>query len=310
MAISGAAASPNMGYHSSPAITFLLALFNVRLGWWFGNPGSEGADTYRLAGPSFALRPLIEETFGLTTDEAPYVYLSDGGHFENLGLYEMVRRRCRHIIAVDAGADQDYGFEDLGNAVRKIAIDLGVRIRFHGLDKIKKRPKKGIIGQGYPYHAIGEIDYPAATAATAISRDPVHQGYYHGVEDAGIHAYATANPTFPHESTINQWFSESQFESYRALGFGITDGILNDVLDRYDHRKTVNLAGIFQHLRDDAERAFKETQKKAKEAAHLIQANPPGTEPSGGALSGGGTSGEPGGGSAPNGGRENGRGAD
>jgi hypothetical protein len=312
MAISGAAASPNMGYHSSPAITFLLALFNVRLGWWFGNPGSEGADTYRLAGPSFALRPLIEETFGLTTDEAPYVYLSDGGHFENLGLYEMVRRRCRHIIAVDAGADQDYGFEDLGNAVRKIAIDLGVRIRFHGLDKIKKRPKKGIIGQGYPYHAIGEIDYPAADGC-----DPSDLGVilyikagYHGVEDAGIHAYATANPTFPHESTINQWFSESQFESYRALGFGITDGILNDVLDRYDHRKTVNLAGIFQHLRDDAERAFKETQKKAKEAAHLIQANPPGTEPSGGALSGGGTSGEAGGGSAPNGGRENGRGAD
>jgi hypothetical protein len=284
MAISGAAASPNMGYHSSPAITFLLALLNVRLGWWFGNPGSEGANTYRLAGPSFALRPLIEETFGLTTDEAPYVYLSDGGHFENLGLYEMVRRRCRHIIAVDAGADPDYGFEDLGNAVRKIAIDLGVRIRFHGLDKLKKRPKKGIIGQGCPYHAIGEIDYPAADGG-----DPSDLGVilyikagYHGVEDAGIRAYATANPTFPHESTINQWFSESQFESYRALGFVITDGILNDVLDRYDHRKAVDLAGIFQHLRDDAMHAFSETQKKAKEAAHLIQATPPGTESSGG----------------------------
>jgi hypothetical protein len=283
MAISGAAASPNMGYHSSPAITFLLALFNVRLGWWFGNPGSEGADTYRLAGPSFALRPLIEETFGLTTDEAPYVYLSDGGHFENLGLYEMVRRRCRHIIAVDAGADPDYGFEDLGNAVRKIAIDLGVTIRFHGLDKLKKRPKKGIIGQGYPYHAIGEIDYPAADGG-----DRGHLGVilyikagYHGVEDAGIRAYATANPTFPQQSTIDQWFSESQFESYRALGFEITDGILNDVLDRYDHRKTVNLAGIFQHLRDDAEHAFRVTQKKAKEAAHQIQATPPGTEPGG-----------------------------
>jgi predicted acylesterase/phospholipase RssA len=308
MAISGAAASPNMGYHSSPAITFLLALFNVRLGWWFGNPGSEGADTYRLAGPSFALRPLVEETFGLTTDEAPYVYLSDGGHFENLGLYEMVRRRCRHIIAVDAGADPDYGFQDLGNAVRKIAIDLGVTIRFHGLDKLKKRPEKGITGQGYPYHAIGEIDYPAADGG-----DPSGLGVilyikagYHGVEDAGIRAYAAANPTFPHESTIDQWFSESQFESYRALGFEITDGILNDVLDRYDQRKTVKLAGIFQHLRDEAEQAFRAAQKKTKEAAHLIQAIPPGTEPSGGAPSGGGTSGGASGAGAPNDGHENG----
>src|SRR5262249_28272278 len=120
LAISGAAASPNMGYHSSPGITFLLALFNVRLGWWLGNPGIEGQETFRHAGPRFALVPLVEETFGLTTDERRYVYLSDGGHFENLGLYEMVRRRCRYIVAVDAGCDPDYTFEDLGNAVRKI----------------------------------------------------------------------------------------------------------------------------------------------------------------------------------------------
>ena len=64
--------------------------------------------------------------FGLTTDDRPYVYLSDGGHFENLGLYEMVRRRCRFIVVSDAGCDPDFVFEDLGNAVRKIAIDLGI----------------------------------------------------------------------------------------------------------------------------------------------------------------------------------------
>jgi hypothetical protein len=280
MAISGAAASPNMGYHSSPAITFLLALFNVRLGWWFGNPGVEGAQTYRLAGPAFALHPLVDETFGLTTDQNPYVYLSDGGHFENLGLYEMVRRRCRHIIVVDAGQDPDYGFEDLGNAVRKIAIDLGVTIRFHGLDKLKKRPKKGIVGEGYPYHAIGEIDYPAADGGAPDDFGVILfiKPGYHGVEDAGIRAYATANPTFPHQSTIDQWFSESQFESYRSLGFEITDGIFNDVLDRYDHRKTVDLRGIFQHLRKEAEQEFRTAQDKAKTAARRMQAAPPGDE--------------------------------
>jgi hypothetical protein len=118
MAISGAAASPNMGYHSSPAVTFLLALFNVRLGWWLGNPGPEGDRTYTHEGPDFAVWWLLLETFGLTTSTRPYVYLSDGGHFENLGLYEMVRRRCRFIVAVDAGADPDYAFEDLGTRAR------------------------------------------------------------------------------------------------------------------------------------------------------------------------------------------------
>ena len=92
--ISGAAASPNMGYHSSPLVTFLLTLFNVRLGWWLGNPGVRGDHTFYLASPRVAVRPIVAEAFGLTGSTGPYVYLSDGGHFENLGLYEMVLRRC------------------------------------------------------------------------------------------------------------------------------------------------------------------------------------------------------------------------
>ena len=76
MAISGAAVSPNMGCCSSPSITLLLALFNVRLGWWLGNPGAEGQRAYKTEGPSFAVKPLVEEAFGLTTDDRPYVYLS------------------------------------------------------------------------------------------------------------------------------------------------------------------------------------------------------------------------------------------
>ena len=73
---------------------------------------------------------------GVWPDHRPnrYVYLSDGGHFENLGLYEMVRRRCRLIVVIDAGCDPDFAFEDLGNAVRKIYIDLGIRIQFEGLE--------------------------------------------------------------------------------------------------------------------------------------------------------------------------------
>ena len=79
-----------------------MALFNVRLGWWLGNPGPEGTPTYRHEVPRRA--PSWSTTWATTEDKA-YVYLSDGGHFENLGIYEMVRRRCRLIVVSDAGRD-------------------------------------------------------------------------------------------------------------------------------------------------------------------------------------------------------------
>ncbi|MDQ3413428.1 MAG: hypothetical protein M3480_00380, partial [Verrucomicrobiota bacterium] len=128
--ISGAAASPNMGYHSSPIVTFILTLLNVRLGAWLGNPGGPGDDTFQLGYPRFSVGPMIAEAFGLTNNCSPYVYLSDGGHFENLGLYEMVLRRCHYIVVSDAGEDPLCSFADLGSAVRKIRIDFGISIEF------------------------------------------------------------------------------------------------------------------------------------------------------------------------------------
>lgn len=235
MAISGAAASPNQGYNSSPALAFLMALFNVRLGWWLGNPGPAGESTYAHDGPRTAVKSLLSEMLGMTRDDGEYVYLSDGGHFENLGLYEMVRRRCRLIIVSDAGCDPHYAFEDLGNAVRKIQIDLGVRIRFWGLDKLRPRGADGAASGIGPYHAIGEINYVASDGRSG-NDDRLQNGIilyikpaYHGTESsAGIRSYAAVNRDFPHDDTANQWFGESQLESYRALGFEITDAILTE----------------------------------------------------------------------------------
>ncbi|MEJ0073836.1 MAG: hypothetical protein WDO17_00055 [Alphaproteobacteria bacterium] len=250
-AISGAAASPSMGYHSSPIVSLLLALFNVRLGWWLGNPGPKGAPHYYQSdGPKVAIFPFIAEMFGLTTDDRHYVYLSDGGHFENLGLYEMIRRRCRCIVVSDAGCDPNYGFEDLGNAVRKIAIDLGVEIRFGRLHELKGRAKDGSVIKG-AYYAVGEIDYKTAPEWKSAADDYgararngtilyVKPGY-HGTESAGVVAYATANAAFPHETTADQFFSESQFESYRTLGFEIMDGVLKNAAENVD---TIADAGI------------------------------------------------------------------
>ena len=291
MAISGAAVSPNMGYHSSPSIALLLTLFNVRLGWWLGNPGKAGNETYKWDGPKRATMLLFDEALGRTTDQSPYVYLSDGGHFENLGLYEMVRRRCRLIVLVDAGCDGDFSFEDLGNAVRKIYIDLGIRIVFRGLNRLKNRPSAKLLSRRLqdavarasltaaaaadqanaqggnagaeagdtlgetPYYAIGTIGYKDADSVKPDPEKPhdagaqVEDGYilyikpaYHGTEEsAGVRSYARANPDFPHESTTDQWFTESQFESYRSLGLDIAKDILDhEVVLREDPKLTLH----------------------------------------------------------------------
>jgi hypothetical protein len=229
MAISGAAVSPNMGYSSSPSITLLLTLFNVRLGWWLGNPGDAGEDSYQSEGPTWAAKPLIQEAFGQTTDARSFVYLSDGGHFENLGLYEMVRRRCRFIIVVDAGCDPKFAFADLGNAVRKIFIDLGIRITFRDLQALRNRPTEGASPvDDIPYFAVGTIHYKGADGVDCGNGHVLYvKPAYHGTEGAGIRSYATAHKEFPHESTLDQWFTESQFESYRSLGLDV----MNDILD-------------------------------------------------------------------------------
>ncbi len=130
--VSGAAVSPNMGAASKPALTFLLTLFNARLGAWLANPGPAGHAVWRNSRLSYGAAPLLHEMFGRTSDRNPYVYLSDGGHFDNLGLYEMVRRRCRFIVVSDAGCDPTYRFDDLANAIRKVRLDFGVDIDFPG----------------------------------------------------------------------------------------------------------------------------------------------------------------------------------
>jgi hypothetical protein len=105
LAISGAAASPNQGYNSSSLVTFLMTLFNVRLGWWLGNSARPDSFAWKRKGPRHAAMPLFIEALGLTNENRAFLNLSDGGHFENLGIYEMLRRRCRYIVVIDAEHD-------------------------------------------------------------------------------------------------------------------------------------------------------------------------------------------------------------
>lgn len=261
MAISGAAANPNMGYHSSPLVTILMTLFNVRLGWWLPNPRfpldhifspSARAEFWHRSGPRLSVWPLLQELFGLTDDSRGYIELTDGGHFENLGLYEMVLRRCGNIIVVDAGADPAFGYEDLGNALRKIRVDLGIPIEFANKPNMHAG-EKHMASHKNRYCAVADIRYscvddniftetapdgsfleynkPSAVDACSLLDGKLIyiKACLSGVDEPmDVTEYSRNHRLFPHEGTGNQFFNEAQFESYRALGSHIVDIIAKD----------------------------------------------------------------------------------
>jgi len=216
--ISGAAASPSMGSFSSPAVGFVMTLLNARLGAWLGNPGDAGERTWKQDGPRSAVGSLVKEALGLTDNTSAYVYLSDGGHFENLALYEMILRRCRQIVVLDGGCDPDFTYNDLGNALRKVRIDLNVPIEFADQDTQPLREKKRRC-------AVATIRYSAVDATWPDGQLIYIKPMLLGTEPPDVEAYAAANPPFPHQSTGNQWFNESQTESYRMLGLHTVDEI-------------------------------------------------------------------------------------
>ena len=222
IAISGAAVSPNMGDHTSSVVAFLLTLFNVRLGAWLGNPGKAGDRTYDRSSPRSGALHVVAEAFSLTNDCHKYVYLSDGGHFDNLGLYEMVRRSCRYIVVCDAGEDPDYGFDNLANAIRKIRIDFGIEITFRPSVSIVSSKDKDV-AKG-KYCARGTIKYTKDQADDGFILY-IKTAFYRRNEPIDILGYAGQSQAFPNESTGDQFFTESQFESYRALGEHIVDEI-------------------------------------------------------------------------------------
>ncbi|MBV8590763.1 MAG: patatin-like phospholipase family protein [Acetobacteraceae bacterium] len=218
LTLSGAAVSPNWGYHSSPATAFLMTLFNVRLGAWLPNPAViKTPNELQRSAPVNSLLPFFNELLGRTTERSRNIYLSDGGHFDNLGLYEMLRRRCRLILVIDAGQDPELKLTDLGNAIRKASIDLDVKVIMRpmrlasriAIEKLSPNGRAAVLG-----YAIGRIRYPERRGGLLIYLKP---SWLENIP-ADVRAYGALHPEFPHESTSDQWFTESQFESYRRLG--------------------------------------------------------------------------------------------
>lgn len=233
VAVSGAAVSPNMGFHTSTSVAALLTAFNLRLARWCPNPMKE--NTWRKESPALAAWPLFAELFGGADGRNAWLNLSDGGHFDNLGLYELVRRRAALIIATDVAADGDYDFDDLAMVVRKLSVDFGVELQIDeaALDDIRPpAPAPGADPDTPPrfskkHWAFGRICYPDGS-------DPGYLIYVKSslTQDApvDIRQYRDAHPDFPHESTADQWFDEDQFEAYRHLGQDIAEHLLDGLL--------------------------------------------------------------------------------
>ena len=226
MAVSGAAASPNQGYNTATAVAFLMTVFDVRLGWWLGNPRRN--DKYPLFSPRFNLATLVMELFGLTNSQAGFVNLSDGGHFDNMGLYELIRRRCRYIVLADAEQDGKLIFGSLTTTLRNVRMDFGVEIDI-ALDRIQKNEK----GFSAAHCVVGTIRYPEDSGRPDEERRPGYLLYLKssltGDEPADVTGYHAGHPEFPHQSTGDQWFTERQFEAYRKLGQHIVQTAIGSV---------------------------------------------------------------------------------
>lgn len=210
--ISGAAVDPNVGVTRSRPLAFLMTLLNIRIGYWARNPGKPAPLSSRLSRSPNWFFYTLRELLGFDVDETrQYVYLSDGGHFENLGLYELIRRRCRFIIVSDAGEDSDWTFGSLANAIEKVRVDFAVHINIdtreltpRGSNQISRKP-----------FVIGDIQYADGRHGTLLYLKTCVIG---GLPE-DVYGYHRAHPRFPNESTKDQFFEEPQFEAYRELGF-------------------------------------------------------------------------------------------
>jgi len=183
IAISGAAGSPTVGYHSSPVVSLLLTLFTLRLGRWLGNPGHAGNEVYLRSGPRSSVQVVLDEALGHTDAHHPYVYLCDGGLFENLGLYEMVLRRCHTIVVIDARSDPACAFGDLGNAIRRIRVDFGIHIDFQELPIYPREP--GGPARAGKYCTVGTIRYSSVDPGST-------DGTFGSQTEAALRAYQQA----------------------------------------------------------------------------------------------------------------------
>jgi len=218
MAISGAAVNPNSYVTRSRPVSFLMTLLNLRLGYWIRNPKRPASFKGVFSRPWWFFYMLYEILGNGLNENYRHVHLADGGHFENLGLYELVRRRCRFIIISDAAADPDYGFLDLAKVIEMVRVDFGAKVTLFTDSLIPTGDRR-----------LSEYAFTMGTIKYLGCEEPAKLIYIKTAITKGmsedIYGYRRANPTYPDESTADQFFDETQFEAYRELGFQIGEAL-------------------------------------------------------------------------------------
>ncbi|PZM08062.1 hypothetical protein [Rhizobium tubonense] len=240
MALSGAAVSPLMGLNTTRFGSFWLTLLNIRLGAWLREP------SLKKVAPAFPnVSYLFKELAATATEEDPFLQISDGGHIENLGVYELLRRRCRFIVAVDGEHDGKMTFHALTNLQRLAYIDFGIVIDANLADL-----RLGETGLSRSHFRFCRIRYPADKDRTG---EEIGYLIYlklslTGNEGEFIRRYKLDEPSFPHQSTANQFFTEVQFEAYRALGEHVGDKMFLSALTGFTDNSNTDLETWFKAL--------------------------------------------------------------
>nr|WP_315204843.1 hypothetical protein [uncultured Albidiferax sp.] len=243
VAVSGAAASPGAGAYTSRGLALLLYLLGVRLGHWMRAPiPSPALKPISWFGWRWCPKPmmLVNEAFATFYGvERPWWYLSDGGHFENTGVYALLKRELDFIILSDASCDTEYEFGDLENLVRKARIDFGAEIDFYShaeaarvLTRLFSQERRDVtvlspedMQDNHSCRGVllARIRYRPRPGPGGAEFRPegtllVVKPNMHDALDVDLLAYKQKHPDFPHESTADQSFDEAQWESYHRLG--------------------------------------------------------------------------------------------
>lgn len=252
MATSGAAANPRggpggRGLTRNRFVALLMTLLSFRLGYWVTRPSArkilfERPNHFRPSGLYSIFNAGYRETNAL-------LELSDGGHFENLAIYELVRRRCGLIIVCDGGQDIESSYADFVTAIQRIGQDFGATIAF---DMEVAGPDGNFVPSGpealiaslpqqkkYPKHAeyaergyfLATIDYGRRGGGAWPAKGTVIYLKTAMIDELSMTArgYKGANPDFPNQTTADQFFDEEQFEAYREVGYRIAEQMIDDL---------------------------------------------------------------------------------
>lgn len=230
VAMTGAAFAPTMGTMTSPALRPLIAFANARLGVWLPNPLSTNRRKVVAMRPARPPRrqahlrnehgqfgpggsAVISEILGVHSRTAKRIYVTDGGHYDNLGLLTLLRARCQTIWCIDAYSNPKRLHRQLARVIELARIELGVEItipteRF-ALDAGSAHLAKHAF-------AAGEIHYDDRTQAGRLI---VIKSALTATSPDDLHEYRSKDKRFPYHSTLRQWYGMERFDSYRRLGY-------------------------------------------------------------------------------------------